>query len=365
MVSKSCLKIVSHVHVDNTEKRLAAPENHSPKYHKGKQKVAGPMQIINIQDLWNWLRLGFRRYLPAYDPFLEMISRPRTEIALQDGGFSLFRKSRPSVSLSEQEKITAASTPAGICGALQKGETVIVSVNLAQCFIRKVKLPRAALGRVTAILDLELARVTPFSQNEVYTTWIDDGRAGKGQSFSVEHIVFRKDLVADLLDAISKHGAKPAGFLVRDNAGQVLPLALSIEGGVFREASMKRWAQITLASMIASLLAALVFGSLAALHQSHTIAMIGSATAALDKEVAGVRARLDLVKANSAEIKALQDRKLLTVGRLQILEELSRILPDTAFADVVAIDADRIDIGGAASTPETLIAALRVIAAIS
>ena len=49
---------------------------------------------------------------------------------------------------------------------------------------------------------------------------------------------------------------------------------------------------------------------------------------------------------------------MTTAGRLEIIEELSQILPDTAHLDGVSIESNRLVADGSAATPEHLISAL-------
>ena len=94
------------------------------------------------------------------------------------------------------------------------------------------------------------------------------------------------------------------------------------------------------------------------MRQSHLLATIDAQIAAVEKDAADVRSRLEQIKAKSAEISGLQARKLAAAGRLEIIEELSRILPDEAYLDGVSIESNHIVADGSAATPEHLISSL-------
>ena len=302
--------------------------------------------------------MSLLRTLPRYEPFLELSGRWRTEIALGGAGYSLFRDSLTRVPLSRQAVARAGTNPADVCELLHKGEEVVVSVDLGHCYVRQVSLPKTAAGKIGQILDLDLAHATPFGPGSVFSAWINHGPTDIGSNLSIEHIIIRKDIVAGIFETIRNCGAKPIGIFVRDGVGAALPLALAIDGSPFRANAMASWTRMAAASLVIFLFSAATFAGMVLARQSHMLALIDAQSATVQKDAADVRNRFEQIKAQSTEISGLQTRKVATAGRLEIIEELSRILPDAAHLDGISIESNRLAADGSAAAPEHLISAL-------
>lgn len=313
------------------------------------------MEIVNIRDAWG--RLSLRQSLPRYEPFVELAARPRTEIAIGATGYLLFRRSSAKVALLRRAMVHEAIEPSRVCAFLRKGEEVTVSVDLARCYTRQVKLPLTAMGKIGPILDLDVARVTPFARDSVFAGWIHDP-AAQGPDLNVEHIIIRKDIVADIVEAIRGRGAKPVALIVRDGDGSALPLALAIDGSSYGAVTAKRWTQVAAFSLVLLGLGMAAFGGAVLLRQSRVLAAIAAQSADVAEEASGVRKQLEEIKSGSTEISALQARKSATAGRAGSIEELSRILPDDVYLDGVSFASGKIVVDGAAASPEQLISAL-------
>jgi general secretion pathway protein L len=316
------------------------------------------MEVINIQDVWRRWRLGLLRTLPRYEPFQELSGRRRTEIALGGNGYSLFRNSHVNAPVMKQVAIREGVDPAEVCKVLRKGEEVVVSVDLERCLVRRVKLPQNAMGKIGAILSLDLARLTPFTPDDVFSGWINHGPSGADSTLNIDHVIIRKDIVAHVIEAVRNRGAEPIGIFVREGTGPALPLALAMDGSPFRASLMKLWTRLTAAGFGTLLLSATTFAAAVLVGQSQTFKSIEVQNAVVEKDAAEVRGRLEQIKAKSSEILGLQARKSGTATRLEVIEELSRTLPDDAFLSGVSMDSNRLVVDGSAKSPEPLISLL-------
>ncbi len=316
------------------------------------------MPVINIQDSWQWWVLAAARLLPRHDSFLELASRRCTQVVQTGAFYKLARNAGAGQPVSQLTFAHEAADPVAICGHLQSGEDVVVSIDIKSCFSRLVILPRAAAARIEAILDLDLARLTPFARDSVFSGWIERGTSGDGRTLEIEHLVVRRDIVARIFDAIGQSGATPIGLIVRDDTGQTLPLALSPGGRPFGGDALKRWARITSFGVALLLLGLFVLAGAIDARQSRVETAIAGRIASVQADAAEVRERVDAIGVQSAEISALLARRAEMSGRILMIEELSRILPDGASLDGLSVEAGRLVVDGAAIAPEGLIAAL-------
>jgi len=315
------------------------------------------MKVINIKDALARCWLNLSQSLPRYEPFAELAARPHTEIVIDGNGYSLYRASRANVPVLPRRVVHVAPDAASVCALLRKGEEVVVAVDLERCYRRHVSLPREAEGKIGQILDLDMARVTPFARADVFAGWINHRGKESATNLNVEQIIIRKDIVAGLHEAIHHRGARAIGLIVRNGQAPALPLALSLEGGFYGAAAAKRSMQMAAVSLVVLSAGLVAFGSAALTRQSHILSVIAEQSAEAAIEAADVRARLEQLKSNSAEISALQARR--SRDRLvSAVEELSRILPDSAFLDGLSIETSKVVVDGGAAAPEELISPL-------
>lgn len=316
------------------------------------------MKVINIQKIWAGLRSSSGFALPQYDPFKELSAKARTEIFITGNGYSLYRKSLANNPLSTQAKLIDKENLREVCALLQRGEEVVASIDIDSCFVRQVILPQNAAAKIEEIIDLDLVRVTPFSLESVFSGWVNRGLLDDSDVLNIEHIVIRKDVVNPALKAVRDSGAWPIGLFVRDAEGVGLPLALSPDGSLFQSGLMKRWIHVSAVAVLTLCLSATAFAGSILWRQSQLSTMIEQNIQSHEIDVANIRSQLASIKDSSAAISVLQLRKFGTASRIQIIEELSRILPDSAYLDGISVLGNQVNLDGGASSPEQLIAAL-------
>jgi general secretion pathway protein L len=316
------------------------------------------MQVINIQEVGKTWWHTVLRQLPSYDPFLELCALPRTVLAIQKDSFSLFR----GFSLGRQ---FATSVPAqqsenlyNIVNSLKTGEEVVLSISVESCFSRRLNLPKNALAKIEQILDLDIARTTPFSRKDIFSGWINEPSPLGSIALNIEHIVIQRAVIVDIVEIVRNSGARPIGFVVHEASGVAKQMAKSVDGSPFGHAEMNLWRKIGVVSLGVLVSAVVVFATTVFYLQSQAIANVDTQSQRLEEIVGEVRRKLDIIKTSSAEISSLQSRKSAVADPIEIIEELSRILPDEAFLDAMVIETNRVNIDGGAKFPEQLIAAL-------
>ncbi len=316
------------------------------------------MQVINMQDWWRQWQSRLLAYLPRYDPYGELASLPRAILGIQKDGFTLLRKSRVGQPLAAQPKSQTAASLANIASLIQKSEEIVISVSSGLWFSRQLILPRNALPRIEQILDLEVAAVTPFARQDVYSGWIVRNVKAADASLDIEHILIKKSLLSESIEALRQRGARPIGIIVNDDAGRAKAMALSIEGGPFFRAEVQRWRRFAAFGLGLVLLTAGASATILLFRQNQVISQIETQSVAVESTATEVRQKLDVIKHASSEVSGLLQRKSATPSRVAIIEELTRLLPDSAFLDGLAIEPGRITIEGSAASPERLIAGL-------
>lgn len=236
-------------------------------------------------------------------------------------------------------------------------EPVSLRLPFAACFERKLDLPSTARGDIGRILELELERATPFRLKDVYTAFHVNGRNAQTGNLDVRQLVVKRSTVDDATAELTAAGVEisrvdcwaadgsgplPVDFLDRRSAGGAEP------AGGTRLAKVMAGAALVLALSAAGIAIARHEGALEQLEQE---------TANIRARAEAVRQGLDRSQSAQSEIDAVNSLKSAAPPVVRILDELTRILPDTAWLTDLRIDADKIDIAGLAKPAAALIPA--------
>jgi general secretion pathway protein L len=312
------------------------------------------MPVINIQNLWRtWLSEIFS-WATDYDAFAELADCRLTELQVTETGYRLIRRSdlttdRQQRALAESEDLTI------LCNSLAKSESVSVSVGLKCCLVRQVEVPLIAARKIAQLLELDLARVTPFQPEDVYSAFFSRNQAANRTSLPVEHVIIRRNILAPVLAAIEGRGASAVAITVRDGTDPALPIALAPDGAPFHRKRAQLWLKAAAASVGLAACAAAILAAIAINQQIETLAAIQISTATYEQQAIAVRQKLDTIKAASLEISTLAAWSSGGRQILLALEELSRLLPNDSHLDGLSIEGQHLLADGTAKAPERLI----------
>lgn len=248
-----------------------------------------------------------------------------------------------------------------------RGEAVVAAAALARrhkitatrivlpedaCFVRWAELPRSVLKDCRRLLDLDLERATPFRARDVYTGYrLGEPVAGSSKCKVQQFVVKR-----DVLDPVIAEVAAAGSTVIAADCARAGALA----GVNFLEApddSVRAQRQLTPVRLLA--LAALALLVAAALQMSwkreSALAALREETSAARKQAASVRQALDVSEMAVKDLAKLQAIKLRQVPATMVLEEISRILPDSAWVTDLRIEKDVVDLSGLATSGANLL----------
>lgn len=208
-----------------------------------------------------------------------------------------------------------------------------------QVLRRPLLLPAAAAERLRQVVGFEIDRQTPFTAEAVYFDARLTRRRPDGQ-IEAELVVVRRQGVDRALEALGPLAAGLAGLDVADAHDQPLGVNLLPPAGRVRGASpARRWNLV--AAVVAVL--ALAFAGWQVLANRRAAADAFAAqverSAASAREVAAKRQQLvDLVEG----AKFLQAQRAARPTTIEVLDELTRLLPDSTYLEKVSIEGDRL-----------------------
>jgi general secretion pathway protein L len=312
------------------------------------------MEVINIQNWLVRLKSIFWRLNWQFDPFKELAAKPHKEFFVSPQGYRLFANSKAD---SVLPKLSVSNASPDLSG-LNVNESLIVSIDHSLCFLHGFEVPTAALPKMQSILDYELARSTPFEPNQVIIGWNRLAGDSNANKIQVVMTIIRKDYIQPALDTLKQAGAKVEAIIVRDENSLAMPFAVTAEGGAYGASALRKWAALLGASVFSMMASLFLAYATISEFQTVSLATIDAQTAAYKKDASFVSKTLGVIKSNNTEIGDLLSRQSAISNRTKIIEELSRLLPDDTYLEMLSVYNSEIKIDGVSPSPELLIAIL-------
>lgn len=255
-----------------------------------------------------------------------------------------------------QDAVAPRSAAMAAAVELAARERASITLLLPQtvCFTRTVEVPRAALKECRRVLDLDLERATPFRRSDVHTSYKVLSESSSDGKACVLQFVAKREAVDPLVADVVKAGGRVAAidvamgpaqaaagvnFLAESDGERAARGPMSLAGGL---------------SLAAALLLVLACGQVYVKRES-ALEQLRAETTGLRKQASAVRQSLEQSEVALKDLAALQAIKLRQVPVTVVLEEITRILPDTAWVTDLRIENDIVDISGLATSGANLI----------
>ena len=235
-------------------------------------------------------------------------------------------------------------------GASRPNARAGLRLPLSACYQRRVEIPVAARRQAASILALDLERSTPFKTSDVYLAhYIEDAPARKGW-LNASQLVAKRFQVQKFISDVEASGLKVVSVGCAAADGKTtLPvdfLQSSIASTAQREGPRRGGYAV-----------ALLAAALAITAAATAISRREAALETLNKQVESARAsaaagqaqREQLIAANG-QSSAMRQLKTSRPAAIAIIDELTRLLPDTVYLSDLTIGADAVDLSGYAKS---------------
>ncbi len=286
-----------------------------------------------------------------------------TVVAVHNGRLSLIAEPRGAQSRNAGSRTDAAPlTEQALLDAIARksrpGRTMPVRLRLPfeACLVRRIEVPERARGDAASILALDMERSTPLNAADIYTShYADAGRAQNGV-IGFTQLIVKKSAIDGAIERLQSAGAHietvecwsedgrsvlPVNFLKATSAG------ISAPGARARRTAL----------LLGSLTAALAVSAISTAFVRHQKALIQ-----LEQQTAEARVRLSKLEAvksdNAAAVQEAQSVLQLSAARtpvVRVLDELTQLLPDSAFLTEFSADGDTVGISGFAKRAAGLV----------
>ena len=283
----------------------------------------------------------------------------RNVVAVVPGGFRLAGRvaAGGEASVGTRDGVVPAAVVAQrLRDATPDGRRAALRFPSDDCFIRTVELPTSAAGDFGQLLDLDMERATPFQRGDVWTAFTPLP-AGPGQAAgrtAFQHFIVKRSLLAPAIADLQRAGVEIERLECWiDGSARALPMDFLTASGsnTARPRSLARL--ILAAAAIAVLLAGNAANTYLARLQA-SLATLEDQVRPLREAVARKREADAGARSVDAALTALQTLNSTTVPKLAVIDELTRVLPDTAWLSDLRISTDRTDFDGYAASTVSL-----------
>ena len=302
-----------------------------------------------IDELTDFLPVQARRARAPVRRFVVTLQGDKVEIGVEDKGQSIpvdagADASAISIGALEDTLRRAAATH----GPLPVG----LRLRASDGFVRHVDLPASAQRDFDRMLRLDLERTTPLKASDVVSAYHVEGPgAGRGL-VRVRHVVLKTRTIDPLRQAIGRAGLAVQSIEAVEAGGQS---ALPIEFLASSETAPRRgW---TPAKALAGAAAALIVAGVGSYWARHEMALSG-----LEAEIARLEQRArdagptnERARSARADLVRLRRLEADRSPALVILEEVTKLVPDTAWVQEFRFDGGVIELSGLARSAATLL----------
>lgn len=220
-------------------------------------------------------------------------------------------------------------------------------------FARVLELPTQAQGDYGRILDLDMERATPFRMADVVTAHhvVPGVNAAPGKR-AVRHLIVKRKTLDPLIAAMAERSLKPAFVDCWDETGVT---AAPVDFLALKASGAGRGVGFTQAMSI--LAAGLAVSALLVVVVQHRQALenLEERTAAARVDASAIRQAIEQSQKAAQQVSEIGRLIRTRLPAAQILEELTSLLPDTAWVTDLRLDGDTIDFTGFAASAAALV----------
>jgi general secretion pathway protein L len=275
----------------------------------------------------------------------------RTVFAVENGRLIHCEEVRGRLVRRQETDLESADVPR------RSGGPVGLRLARTACLIRRIELPAAARADFDKILQLDLERSTPFRQQDIYCDHLVEDGPGREGKVLVRQVVVKREVIDPLLPPLAARGIKIDFADCWDESGKRgLPINLlrSAAGELGARRSFRPVLLLAFCVLLLSCSAVMI-----GLNKYETaLARLETETAAAKGKALAVKRALTSVEASLSEIAELRRLKTARPPVIRVLDELTRLLPDTAWVSNLKIEGDAIEVTIVAPTTGELLTLL-------
>jgi general secretion pathway protein L len=273
--------------------------------------------------------------------FTAKAARVKRGAALPDVSFRL-SNGRPNPSLPADWETTL------------RGSRVEILLKPDRVLFRSLNFPKRAVDFLDGMICAQIDRLTPWTANDAVFGWSPPSNIAN-ERIQLTLAATSKNKIEPLVRLAGDLGAASVIAFVEPPAGEGAPsrfkvFETSLQNTIGRRMDVPRILRITLLcsglAAAASLALAAYAGSMLNAEQQQLLHRIAERRASL---------RLGQNAAGGSALSLLAKRKQTTPSSVMVLEEISRVLPDTTYVTELRIEGDKVQVVGISQDAPSLI----------
>jgi len=322
------------------------------------QQIFNRIQAGSLGTFSRWWLAELRQALPA--EWQVKLQHAMRRVALELDGETLFvsiddnRRISPlgSFALAEDAKLQYQQVEE----LMERSDLLeaprFLLLDQSSVLRKEVKLPLAAESNLSQVLAFEMDRQTPFKASGVYFDWKVLDRAASPGQMRLELFVVPRPEVERALDILAGRGLTLAGIdVVDDGRSQGLNL-LPPER---RVRIVNRRARLNLALGLASVVLLVAVMTQSLYLRAHQVSELEQAIADVQGEARKVTNIRKQIEDTGEAAGFLATRRAASPLAIELLADITRLLPDDTYLDRLVIGQDNVQMQGKSRNAQQLI----------
>ncbi len=315
-------------------------------------RYAAPLQR-RLGEFWSWWTGELSAMLPAN--LHEAIAQRRQKLFLEADGNEVLINLGTYASSREILRLSLNTPDAANDELPRDVQQTILVMPADKVLTKPLTLPLAAEENLREVLGFEMDQHTPFPASKLYYDFVVTGRNIARQELSVDLVYSPQTEVDRLLEALSTHGLRADVITCRSRDGSNLRGVnlLPMEKRRSKRFDIRR-PNLALTALCAVLLVAAI--TIPIVQKNSAIRSVEAqveAAAIATRE--GSQLRQDLEKMADASRFLIQKKQSATLA-VQLLDEISRILPDNTWVGRLDLSDTELQLQGQSKASSSLIA---------
>lgn len=258
------------------------------------------------------------------------------------------------IGLQDQDPAAARERLRGLLRGSRAGARDLVLRWSPELSLRRtIKMPAAAGENLREVLSFEMDRYTPFKAEDVYYGYVQEDSDNTSDHLTVELFVVPNATAIPILQTVRSWGLDPDRLTVSTGTGateavEVLPAGVDITGA-------RPDRPVVVALAICSLLFGMGTIYLEMSRQQSELAILEAQLSRAQAE----RMEIDRLRQEIDELEErnrfVVDRKRMQPSAMEILTELTRVLPDDSWSFDLSVQGENITVSGFSTKASDLI----------
>lgn len=315
--------------------------------------VLKPTMLVQRRDpkelarrFWDWWSGEMLQIVPRR--VRELIDRQERVLIVAAEGDRLEARLLPALESPNED-----STDPGTLWP--EADIAIVELSPLQAFRRRVSLPFGTEDRLTDVLGYEMDRLTPYAQEDVYFDFRVASRDSERRVVNIDLVVALRQTVDAILERLQGLDIVPSKVTLRGAtaSSEQMPINLLPERNDTRSMSRREVVPIV-TTVCAALLAVIAL----AYPITHKWLQMQSLDAEIERLAPAALAAQETREHISAAIRQggfFAEKWASMPTKIQLLDEISRIVPDDTWLSQVQIKGDVVRIQGESEGASSLI----------